>query len=134
DYSEIYTAVIGRGKGEEIEETGGYGRRIEYTDVVWSKPSKPLNKPAGTRVLEDPNATQLFGYKENGVVKPRVKVEVFSDIESPTELIQASYEWLMDNNVPKAVFSLKVRSEERRVGEECRFRWAGKYGHEYREE
>lgn len=108
DYSEIYTAVIGRGKGEEIEETGGYGRRIEYTDVVWSKPSKPLNKPAGTRVLEDPNATQLFGYKENGVVKPRIKVEVFSDIESPTELIQASYDWLMDNNVPKAVFSLKV--------------------------
>lgn len=108
DYSEIYTAVIGRGKGEEIEETGGYGRRIEYTDVVWTTPSKPLNKPAGTRVLEDPNATQLFGYKENGVVKPRVKVEVFSDIESPTELIQASYEWLMDNNVPKAVFSLKV--------------------------
>ena len=108
DYSEIYTAVIGRGKGEEIEETGGYGRRIEYTDVVWSTPSKPLNKPAGTRVLEDPNATQLFGYKENGVVKPRIKVEVFSDIESPTELIQASYEWLMDNNVPKAVFSLKV--------------------------
>ena len=108
DYSEIYTAVIGRGKGEEIEETGGYGRRIEYTDVVWSKPSKPLNKPAGTRVLEDPNATQLFGYKENGVVKPRIKVEVFSDIESPSELIQASYEWLMDNNVPKAVFSLKV--------------------------
>ena len=108
DYSEIYTAVIGRGKGEEIEETCGYGRRIEYTDVVWSKPSKPLNKPAGTRVLEDPNATQLFGYKENGVVKPRIKVEVFSDIESPSELIQASYEWLMDNNVPKAVFSLKV--------------------------
>ena len=108
DYSEIYTAVIGRGKGEEIEETGGYGRRIEYTDVVWTTPSKPLNKPAGSRVLEDPNATQLFGYKENGVVKPRIKVEVFSDIESPTELIQASYEWLMDNNVPKAVFSLKV--------------------------
>lgn len=108
DYSEIYTAVIGRGKGEEIEETGGYGRRIEYTDVVWTTPSKPLNKPAGTRILEDPNATQLFGYKENGVVKPRIKVEVFSDIESPTELIQASYDWLMDNNVPKAVFSLKV--------------------------
>ena len=108
DYSEIYTAVIGRGKGEEIEETGGYGRRIEYTDVVWTTPSMPLNKPAGTRVLEDTNATQLFGYKENGVVKPRVKVEVFSDIESPSELIQASYEWLMDNNVPKAVFSLKV--------------------------
>src|SRR5699024_7085086 len=32
----------------------------------------------------------------------------FSDIESPTELLQASYEWLMANNTPKAVFSLKV--------------------------
>ena len=33
---------------------------------------------------------------------------MFSDIESPTELLQASYEWLMANNTPKAVFSLKV--------------------------
>ena len=107
DYSEVYTAVIGRGKGEEITETGGYGRRIEFTDVVWGD-NKPLRKPAGSRMLEDENATQLFGYKENGVVKPRIKVEVFSDIESPTELLQASYEWLMANNTPKAVFSLKV--------------------------
>ena len=107
DYSEVYTAVIGRGKGEEITETGGYGRRIEFTDVVWGD-NKPLRKPAGSRMLEDENATRLFGYKENGVVKPRIKVEVFSDIESPTELLQASYEWLMANNTPKAVFSLKV--------------------------
>ena len=107
DYSEVYTAVIGRGKGEEITETGGYGRRIEFTDVVWGD-NKPLRKPAGSRMLEDENATQLFGYKENGVVKPRIKVEVFSNIESPTELLQASYEWLMANNTPKAVFSLKV--------------------------
>ena len=107
DYSEVYTAVIGRGKGEEITETGGYGRRIEFTDVVWGD-NKPLRKPAGSRVLEDENATKLFGYKENGVVKPRIKVEVFSNIESPTELLQASYEWLMANNTPKAVFSLKV--------------------------
>ena len=107
DYSEVYTAVIGRGKGEEITETGGYGRRIEFTDVVWGS-NKPLRKPAGSRMLEDENATRLFGYKENGVVKPRIKVEVFSDIESPTELLQASYEWLMANNTPKAVFSLKV--------------------------
>ena len=107
DYSEVYTAVIGRGKGEEITETGGYGRRIEFTDVVWGD-NKPLRKPAGSRMLEDENATRLFGYKENGVVKPRIKVEVFSNIESPTELLQASYEWLMANNTPKAVFSLKV--------------------------
>src|SRR5699024_2868358 len=45
DYSEVYTAVIGRGKGEEYEDTGGYGRRIEYTNVTWSKPKNPLDKP-----------------------------------------------------------------------------------------
>src|SRR5699024_11730079 len=87
DYSEVYTAVIGRGKGEEYEDTGGYGRRIEYTNVTWSKPKNPLDKPLGERILIDPGATQLFGYKEDGTVRPRIKVEVLSDIEAPTQLL-----------------------------------------------
>lgn len=107
DYSEIYTAVIGRGKGEDLGEDA-YGRRIEYTDVVWKTPTNPMNKPKGSRTLHDENATQLFGYHEDGKVSPRTKVEIFEDIEDPAELLQASYEWLKDNSVPKAVFSLKV--------------------------
>src|SRR5699024_10469930 len=54
------------------------------------------------------NATQLFGYHEDGKVSPRTKVEIFEDIEDPAELLQASYNWLKENSVPKAVFSLKV--------------------------
>src|SRR5699024_8760360 len=108
DYSEVYTAVIGRGKGEEYEDTGGYGRRIEFTDVTWRKPNNPLDKPSGERILIDPAATQLFGYKEDGTVRPRVKVEVFSDTEDPTQLLNESYAWLMENNTPKAVFSVDV--------------------------
>ena len=108
DYSEIYTAVIGRGKGEDLDDSDGYGRRIEFTDVEWKKPSKPLDKPKGSRTLIDPTATQLFGYHDGNTVSPRTKVEIFSDIEDESELLQASYEWLMDNNVPKAVFSLNV--------------------------
>ena len=107
DYSEIYTAVIGRGKGEDLGDDA-YGRRIEYTDVVWKTPTNPMNKPKGSRTLHDENATQLFGYHEDGKVSPRTKVEIFEDIEDPAELLQASYEWLKDNSVPKAVFSLKV--------------------------
>lgn len=107
DYSEIYTAVIGRGKGEELGDDA-YGRRIEYTDVVWKTPTNPMNKPKGSRTLHDENATQLFGYHEDGKVSPRTKVEIFEDIEDPAELLQASYEWLKENSVPKAVFSLKV--------------------------
>lgn len=107
DYSEIYTAVIGRGKGEDLGDDA-YGRRIEYTDVVWKTPTNPMNKPKGSRTLHDENATQLFGYHEDGKVSPRTKVEIFEDIEEPEELLQASYEWLKENSVPKAVFSLKV--------------------------
>src|SRR5699024_6342882 len=65
-------------------------------------------KPSGERILIDPAATQLFGYKEGGTVRPRVKVEVFSDIEDPTQLLNESYAWLMENNTPKAVFSVDV--------------------------
>ena len=107
DYSEIYTAVIGRGKGEDLGDDA-YGRRIEFTDVEWKTPSKPMNKPKGSRVLHDENATQLFGYHEDGKVSPRTKVEIFEDIEEPAKLLRASYKWLRENSVPKAVFSLKV--------------------------
>ena len=107
DYSEIYTAVIGRGKGEDLGDDA-YGRRIEYTDVEWKTPTHPMNKPKGSRVLHDENATQLFGYHEDGKVSPRTKVEIFEDIEDPAKLLRASYNWLKENSVPKAVFSLKV--------------------------
>ena len=107
DYSEIYTAVIGRGKGEDLGDDA-YGRRIEYTDVEWKTPTHPMNKPKGSRVLHDENATQLFGYHEDGKVSPRTKVEIFEDIEEPAKLLRASYNWLRENSVPKAVFSLKV--------------------------
>ena len=107
DYSEIYTAVIGRGKGEDLGDDA-YGRRIEYTDVEWKTPTHPMNKPKGSRVLHDENATQLFGYHEDGKVSPRTKVEIFEDIEEPAKLLRASYNWLKENSVPKAVFSLKV--------------------------
>lgn len=107
DYSEIYTAVIGRGKGEDLGDDA-YGRRIEFTDVEWKTPSKPMDKPKGSRVLHDENATQLFGYHEDGKVSPRTKVEIFEDIEDPAKLLRASYNWLRENSVPKAVFSLEV--------------------------
>src|SRR5699024_6371589 len=104
-----YTAVIGRGKGEEIEETGGYGRRIEYTDIEWTKPNRPLNKPRGSRVLIDPEATQAFGYvQEDGTVTPRTAVVEFSDIEKQSELLEASYDWLVEHRHPKLVFDVNV--------------------------
>lgn len=129
DFSEIYTAVLGRGHGERIEnldvegnETEDtFGRRIEFDEVEWSKSSgDPLDKDLGERILVDPVSTQIFGYvREDDTVAPRVKVVEFSDIEDEEELIQASYDWLMENNSPKAVYSVEVlETEELDLGDE----------------
>lgn len=112
DSQEIYTALVGRGKGEEQtdeetgEATGGYGRRINFSDVVWSKANgDPADKPAGQEFIEDPEATKVFGYDDG---KPRTGIVVFEDIEDPTELLQATWTALKSSERPKASFKASV--------------------------
>ncbi|MCU7556527.1 phage tail protein [Macrococcus capreoli] len=84
-------------------------RRVNYASVVWAKPTNPLDKAAGTRVLVDPITTDAFGYRDStGKAVPKVKVVVFEDVEDPKILIQKAYEWLTQNNRPKAVFTAEV--------------------------
>lgn len=100
----LYTALIGRGKGlektdeETGEWTGGYTRRLLFTEVVWNKPQKPLNKPYGQKYIESPEATTKYGYPDG---TPRVGVVEFDQIEDPEELIQATYESLCELSRPK---------------------------------
>lgn len=97
----VVTSVLGRGKGEENDE-GNYGRRIMFTDVVWSKAAgNPLDKPAGENILTDPSSMALNAF---GNGKPRLQIVTFEDCETPEELIQLSYEWLIENNRPKVQF------------------------------
>lgn len=97
----VVTSVLGRGKGEENDE-GNYGRRIMFTDVVWSKATgDPLDKPAGENILTDPSSMALNAF---GNGKPRLQIVTFEDCETPEELIQLSYEWLIENNRPKVQF------------------------------
>lgn len=112
DSQEIYTALVGRGKGEERtdeetgEATGGYGRRINFSDVVWSKANgDPVDKPFGQEFVEDPEATKVFGYDDG---KPRTGIVVFEDIEDPTELLQATWTALKSSERPKASFKASV--------------------------
>ena len=92
--SGIYTALSGRGKGEEKtdeegESTGGYGRKIQFTDVEWAiSKGDPLNKPRGQNFLEDPEATKMYGFK-NG--QPRLGIIEFSECEDPAELLELTY-------------------------------------------
>ena len=112
DSQDIVTALVGRGKGiEEYNEatgeaTGGYSRKISFSDVVWSKDKgDPVDKPAGQEYVEDPEATKVFGYDDG---KPRIAVIEFDDIEDPVELLKATWTSLKTSDHPKVSFKAKV--------------------------
>ncbi|WP_424236308.1 phage tail spike protein [Bhargavaea ginsengi] len=103
---EIYTALIGRGKGEEIfddsgESTGGYGRRIGFEGITWTYPDKRI-KPVGQDYVEIPEMTALYGHSDG---RPRMRVEVFEEIENPYELIEATYNRLIELSRPQVLYS-----------------------------
>ncbi|WP_370569311.1 phage tail spike protein [Lactococcus sp. LG606] len=107
DRTNIVTAIIGRGKGEEVGD--GYGRRLEFTNVEWKKSNgKPLDKPKGQNYLEYPAMTAEYGIPSNGKMLPRKTVVVFEDIEDANELLQKTYETLEYYSRPLVQFSTEV--------------------------
>lgn len=108
DRSQLYTSIIGRGKGEEVGD--GYGRRIEFTDIEWKKSNgNPLDKPKGQNWLEYPEMTALFGIPmKNGSKRKRETVLILEDIEDPRELLQATYENLVEYSRPLIQFKTSV--------------------------
>lgn len=110
DASEVYTAILPRGKGElvsngEDDAPDGYGRRINIAEILWKKPTNPLDKPVGSLVLEDPAATAAFG-QVNGTA--RLLLKTYEDIEDKNELIDAAYRDLMQYNHPATQFTASV--------------------------
>ena len=114
----LITALIGRGKGEEIYHTedgkpseedktpDGYGRRINFADVVWSKKNgNPVDKPAGQEYVEDPDATAAYGFDDG---KPRIGIEIFEDITDPGELLRATWSALQALKRPRVSFKANV--------------------------
>lgn len=108
DRSQLYTSIIGRGKGEEVGD--GYGRRIEFTDIEWKKSNgNPLDKPKGQNWLEYPEMTTLYGIPmKNGSKRKRETVLILEDIEDPRELLQATYENLVEYSRPLIQFKTSV--------------------------
>lgn len=110
----IYTAAIGRGKGEEITDsngqaTGGYGRRITFKDVVWRRNSgNPVDKPIGQEFVEIPELTAKYGFA-NGT-KPRLKIIEFQDEEDPEKLLRLTYAWLEKNSRVQVEYKATVNN------------------------
>lgn len=110
DQSSLFTAFVGRGHGEEVGETeegdSTYGRRITFEDVEWSvENGDPVDKPLGQKYVEIPEATALYGHA-NG--EPRMDVREYNDIEDPVELLNATYDDLVEEARPKVQFSSTV--------------------------
>lgn len=106
--ADIYTAVLGRGKGEETEG-GGFGRRITFEDIAWSKASgDPVDKPLGQEYVELPEATRLWGHADG---TPRLAIVDFDDEADKNALLRASYEHLLQVAHPQETFNASVRDE-----------------------
>ena len=112
----LYTAFIGRGKGEEVGD--GYGRRIGFEKVVWSTSNgKPVNKPLNQDYIEIPSATALYGYSDG---KPRTTVVIFEDIEDPTQVLEQTYEYALNECRPKLQMKANViENGLSELGETC---------------
>ena len=111
---DVVTALIGSGKGEQStdengEATGGYGRRIQFKDVVWSVANgDPVDKPAGQNYVTNEAARNIYGLHQNGVVKHRFGVYTNEDIEDPVELLKATYKELQRLSVPIVTFKANL--------------------------
>ncbi|HEP6026643.1 TPA: phage tail protein [Streptococcus pyogenes] len=123
---DIVTCLIGRGKGEEIqhevpetkeaeghlpqeEKRQGYGRRIEFTDIVWSvKKGDPIDKPAGQNFVALDSAKEEYGLSQNGELKPRWSVFVNEEIEDKTELLKATWDELQRLSIPIRIYKAEI--------------------------
>lgn len=111
---DVVTALIGRGKGEQStdengEATGGYGRRVQFKDVVWTVSNgDPVDKPAGQNYVTNDAAKNIYGLHQNGVIKHRFGVYTNEDIEDPAELLKATYKELQRLSVPIVTFKANL--------------------------
>lgn len=115
DQTELYTAAIGRGAGIAITDdsgdaTGGYSRKIEFDDVVWSKRAgNPVDKPAGQNCVEIPEATQKYGWLDKaGKRQPRLAIFDFDNEQDKAKLLQKTYDKLQKLAGPQVLVETTV--------------------------
>lgn len=117
DLTNIATAYYGRGKGEEVSSAednasgqAGYGRKITFADIVWSTGNgNPVDKPLGQEFVVLPELTELYGFDDG---TPRYDVVEFGDIEDKAELLQATYDYAIENARPKVQFKSTVNETD----------------------
>lgn len=111
---EVYTALVGLGKGEEKfdEEgnaTGGYGRKITFADVnngIW--------------YVEDLEAKEIYGIGKKGNKVHKMGIVNFSDVTNKNELLELTKKELQRVNHINAEYTIDVAvlGKEYNLGDE----------------
>ncbi|WP_311431791.1 phage tail spike protein [Facklamia hominis] len=129
---DIYTAMIGRGRGEQVSEAGqekpdgkvqerdGYGRKITFEDIEWSKAKgNPVDKPKGQKYIELPEATSQFGIITDKGAVPKIGFVEF-DTEDKNDLIQRTYETLLEYSRPRVELKTTAVYLDAKIGDTVR--------------
>ncbi|MCY9296204.1 phage tail protein [Bacillus inaquosorum] len=81
---------------ENGEETGGYSRFIDFSEVEWKKSKgDPVDKPLGQEWVGDPDLLKRLGRLKNGELIHREGQYNNEDITDPAELLKATYNHLI---------------------------------------
>lgn len=127
--TELYTALIGRGKGEEVsseEENksgqAGYGRKINFEEIEWSRANgDPVDKPSGQLYVEIPQATERYGVRgTDGRMKPKIGFVEFQDEEDRQQLLKLTYAELQRLSRPQVLFKTSSVYIEGQIGDVIR--------------
>lgn len=120
DTANLATALVGRGKGVETEDGTGYGRKLDFSDVVWSTSNgDPADKPLGQDWVGDETALQQFGRPDGqGGLIHRTRIVEFQDEEDPEILLQKTWESLQEMKNPLVTYELEVVDLESAKGYE----------------
>ncbi|MFU2205241.1 phage tail spike protein [Streptococcus pluranimalium] len=114
----IYTALVGRGRGEQvssagdigkdekIQESDGFGRKITFENVEWSvAKGNPVNKPLGQLYVEIPEMTARYGIKNaDGSRRPKIGFVDFQDDTDEEVVLEKTYQTLIDVSRPQVMF------------------------------
>lgn len=104
----IYTMAYGYGKSETVEGTEE-SKPITFKDIVWTVAGgDPVDKPAGQEWVALPDEyKQKYGYYDtNGVLQHRATGYEESGVELPSELLQRTYDFLLQNVQDQTIYKL----------------------------
>lgn len=114
---ELFTAFIGRGKGETKTDdsgkaTGGYGRKIKFDSIDYKDTIDGItvHSPIGSDMIEIKEATKVYGYPDGS---PRIGTVDFNDIEDKTELAIATFKYAIEHSRPRVQLRAKGYAYER---------------------